>query len=136
MNFKEKEKECKSYFDYLAEKLKDTHEVVPSCNNDESRYLIPKGTIDQLTYQSKPVDSYRFSTHWNWYANVNKCPDPDYVQCHNRDLPKAKRRLEEGKPSKPVLGICVARFGEDGFYHTVYGEMYRNRTWQFRRPGV
>lgn len=134
MNFKKKTQNCKGYFGYLVQKLADTHELVPSCNNDESMYLIPKGTIDQLTYQSKPVDSYRFSTHWNWYANVNKCPDPNYVQCWNVDLPRPKQRAAEGKPSKPVLGICVARFGEDHLYHTVYGEVfnYRKRMWWFR----
>lgn len=135
MNFREKRIECKAYFNYLVQKLEDTHELVPSCNNDESMYLIPKGTIDQLTYQSKPVDSYRFSTHWNWYANTNKCPDSNYIQCWNRDLPRPKPRPEEGKPSKPILGICVARFGKDGVYHTVYGEVFnsKKRMWWFRR---
>lgn len=111
---------CKDYFYGLCEQLKDTHELVASCNRDDSMYLIPKGTIDQLSYTSKPADSYRYSDHWNWYANVKKCPDPDYIQCHNVDVYGPNKRVQEGRASKPRFFVCVAYFDSDNKYHTVF----------------
>jgi len=127
-NVRVKKEECLAYFMDLVKKLADTHELISSCNKDTTLYLIPKGTIDQLTYTSKPVDSYRFSDHWNWYANVNKCPNEHYVQCYNVDMPRVKPRAEAGKPSKPVFGICVAHFGDDMKYHHVFGEKFDRKT--------
>ena len=100
---KEAFNECKVFFNELSALLSgEQYEVMRSCNNDKSLYLIPKGTIAQLSYNSKPADSYRYSDHWNWYANVNKCADPHYIQCYCVDMPWAKKRSEEGKPSKPI----------------------------------
>lgn len=131
MNFKKKKELCVGYFNSLCKELEDTHVLVGSCNNDSSMYLVPKGTEDQITYASKPADSYRFSDHWNWYANTKKCPDEKYVQCLNVDLPRAKPRSEEGKASKPVFGICVAYFDTDSKYHHVYGEKFDRKTKQW-----
>ena len=133
MTKEEKKTLCKEYFMNLAEKLRETHELVKSCNQDETMYIIPKGTIDQLTYTSKPDNSYRYSDHWNWYANTKKCEDPFYIQCHCIDLPRAKRRLKEGYASKPVFGICVAYCKHNDVYHTIYGEKFntKDRTWSF-----
>lgn len=114
--------ECKEQFMLLAKKLEETHEIVGSCNNDISMYLIPKGSIDELSYSSKPHDSYRFSDHWNWYANLKKCPDEHYIQCFNTDLPWPKKRIAEGKASKPINAICIGYFGEDNKYHHFFGE--------------
>lgn len=133
MTFSEKKALCIDYFNNLYEKLCLTHELVISCNDDISMYLVPKGTKNQITYSSKPVDSYRVSDHWNWFANLKKCPYEKYVQCFNVDLPKAKPRTEEGKASKPVYGIQVAYFGKDQKYHHVFGEKFdrTNGKWVF-----
>lgn len=130
---KEKKEACLKFFYELVEELKDTHELVGSCNADETLYLIPKGTIDQLTYTSKPENSYRFSDHWNWYANIRKCQNERYIQCLNTDLPWAKKRIAPGKPSKPIFGICVAKIGDDSKYHTIFGEVFNRKTkkWSF-----
>ena len=124
---------CRDYFYYLVDTLKDTHELVESCNADETLYLIPKGSISELSYTSKPVDSYRYSDHWNWYANLKKCPVGRYIQCYNPDLPRAKPRAGEGLASKPVKATCIAYYGEDKKYHTIYGEKFdrKEKTWSW-----
>lgn len=114
---------CMGKFMELAEKLKDTHDIVGSCNKDATIYLIPKGTEDQLTYYGKPEDSYRISDHWNWYANVKKCPDETHVQCHCVDLQKPRRRVDE-RATRPRDGVCIAYYGSDHKYHHVFGERY------------
>lgn len=133
LSFGEKKELCRKYWNDLCELLKENHEVVASCNADETCYLIPKGTIDKLSYNGKPVDSYRYSDHWNWYANIAKCADEKHVQCECIDMPRAKARPAYGKPSKPIIGICVAYYGQDHVYHHVFGEKF-NRTakqWSF-----
>ena len=131
--FEKKKELCQKYFDNLCNELKDTHALVRSCNGDFSAYLVPKGTEDQISYSSKPVGSYRISDHWNWFANIKKCHDERYIQCFNADMPRVKPRLGDGKPSKPVFGVCVAYFGADQKYHHVYGEIFDHKTkhWQF-----
>ena len=128
MNYEQKKEACKKIFDALAEELRETYEVVGSCNQDISEYLIPAGTISDLSYYGKPGKSFRFSDHWNWYSSLKKCVDPDYIQCLSLDLPKPKQRLEEGKASKPIFGIQVALIGDDGNYHVVYGEKFDRQT--------
>lgn len=124
MRYKDYKKEyCRKYFLKLAEELKGTHELVTSCNGDCSLYLIPIGTIDQLTYYGKPMDSYRFSDHWNWYANVNKCKNERHVQCHNIDLRRPAKRINS-KATKPRYNVCVAYYGTDHKYHTLIGDKY------------
>lgn len=132
-NYEERKRSCLEYFYYLCDELRETHTIVGSCNNDCSLYLVPKGTESQITYYSKPVDSYRFSDHWNWYANLKKCPDEKYVQCFNPDLPWARRRSEDGRATRPIFGVCVAYFDADQKYHTVFGERFNRRTkkWRF-----
>ena len=124
---------CEEYFMILSELLSETHEVVGSCNKDISKYLIPKGTASELTYYSKPKNSVRISDHWNWYANLNKCNIPWYIQCLSVDIPRASNRLGCGKASKPKHGIQVCIFGKDNKYHAVYGEVYnrKTRTWEW-----
>ena len=133
MDFNEKKAECLDYFMKLADLLKETHVIVGSCKADASVYLVPIGTESEITYHSKPADSYRYSDHWNWYASLHKCENPNYIQCLNVDMPRAKARTAEGKYSKPVLGICVAKIGDDGKYHTVYGEKFdrKQKTWSW-----
>lgn len=124
---------CEQFIRDLQEALSDEYEMVGSCDQDKSMYLIPKGTIDELSYYGKPTLSFRASDHWNWYANINKCDDPRKIQCYSVDIPWAKQRAGEGKPSTPVLGIQVAIFGRDNRYHHVYGEKFdrRNKTWEW-----
>lgn len=133
MSKEEKMKKCIEYFYALAEELKNTHTLVKSCNVDSTMYLVPKGTEDQITYHSKPANSYRFSDHWNWYANVRKCANERYVQCLNVDMPWAKKRTAKGKPSRPIFGIAVAKIGDDSKYHHVFGERFNKKTkeWSF-----
>ncbi len=128
MTRKEKETACIEFFNALADALKETYEVVASCNNDISAYLIPKGSIDKLSYYGKPELSFRVSDHWNWFSNLKKCDIPNYVQCMSMDMPWARRREEESKSTKPRYGIQVAIFGKDGRYHHVYGEKFDRRT--------
>lgn len=133
MTIDEKKNACTKFFDLLSELLKEEYEVVASCNADFSRYLVPKGTADQISYSGKPDKSFRISDHWNWFANLNKCENPNYIQCLSVDMPFAKRRPEEGKASKPILGTQVAVVGEDGKYHAVFGEKFdrKTKTWSW-----
>ena len=121
--------QCEEYFNLLADQLKDTHEVVASCNYDDSKYLVPKGTANQITYSSKPVNSYRLSDHWNWKANLKKNPDENYIQCYSRDMPWCKQRLGyQGHASRPIRAYMVARFDKDNKYHHVFGEKFNRKT--------
>lgn len=119
---------CSKFFVFLSEILKDTYEVVGSCNQDISRYLIPIGTVGDLSYYGKPRLSFRVSDHWNWYSSIRKCSDPNYVQCLTDDLPETYSRREEGKTTKPRFGISVCVFGTDNKYHVIYGEMFDKNT--------
>lgn len=119
---------CEIFFSNLSKILEDTYEVVRSCNQDISQYLIPKGTISELSYYSKPKKSFRISDHWNWYANIRKCSNPRYIQCLSVDIPRADKRSAYGKPTKPKTGIQVSVIGGDGKYHAVYGEVFNRKT--------
>lgn len=124
---------CKTFFDDLSDILKDIYEVVGSCNQDISQYLIPKGTISDLTYYSKPEKSFRISDHWNWYSSLKKCSNPYYIQCLSVDMPRANKREIWNKATKPKHGIQVCILGGDNKYHAVYGEVYdrKTRTWSW-----
>jgi hypothetical protein len=124
MKKEEMKKLCKQFFEELSEKLKNTHVVVRSCNQDESAYLVPIGTEDQITYHGKPDYSFRISDHWNWYSNVKKNPDPYYVQCENVDLMPARMREAIGRASIPIWAWTVAYYGPDCKYHTMIGEFF------------
>lgn len=116
---------CQKFFSELVDISKDHYFLVDSCNNDVSQYLVLYGTQDEeLSYYNKPSWSFRISDHWNWYANVKKCHIYSYIQCLSVDMPRAKKRLEVGKASKPILGYQVCIFGDDEKYHCVYGECY------------
>lgn len=124
---------CASFYGELCAKLEETHEVVGSCNNDISSYLIPKGTVEDLSYYGKPANSFRISDHWNWYSNLRKCSKKGYVQCYSVDVPFARRRPEEGKASKPRYAIQVAYYGKDNKYHHIFGDKFNRKTgeWSF-----
>ena len=119
---------CKNFFEHLAEILREDYEMLGSCNNDSSVYLVPKGTEEQVTYYGKPRKSFRFSDHWNWYSSLKKCDKEHYIQCLSMDMPRAKERPVPWKASKPIFGIQVCMIGEDGKYHHVFGEKYDRKT--------
>lgn len=118
---------CTKFFDELVELLEGRYELIQSCNGDFSRYLVPVGTSDQITYYGKPDKSFRISDHWSWYSNLNKCSNPNYIQCLNTDLPWVQSRRDD-KATRPIKAYQVALIGSDGKYHSVYGETYnKNR---------
>lgn len=108
MNTKEK-------FLELARKLSKTHELVGSCNADKTLYLIPKGTSSELSYSSKPKNSYRYSDHWSWYANVKKCSNMNYIQCYLAGYEPSNRKTEFGA-SEPK-SIEAIGYTEDGYIY-------------------
>lgn len=135
MTNKEKYAACKKFIDELADILSETYELVGSCNKDMSAYLIPKGTIDELTYYSKPSKSFRISDHWNWFSNLNKCSDPHYVQCYNLDIPRCRPR-DRNNPmmaTKARFGIQVGYIGKDQIYRCVFGACFdrKTKTWKW-----
>lgn len=126
--------DCNTWFDQLAEALKDTHVVVGSCNKDCSRYLVPIGTEDQITYYGKPANSFRVSDHWNWRSPLKKCKKEKYVQCYSKDMPWTAKRMAPGKASRPMIGNAVMYYsGVDKAYHVMYGEKFdrETKTWSF-----
>ena len=129
-SYKEK---CKEFFIELSIALGADYELVESCNNDISRYLIPKGTREQITYYGKPDNSFRLSDHWNWYSSLFKCNNEHYIQCFSVDAPWSKKRVAPGKASKPIYCVQVCVMGEDKKYHCVYGERFnrRTKTWEW-----
>ena len=95
MTIDEKREKCCEFFEKLSDALSGSHAVIKSCNsnsNDISKYLVPFGTENKVSYFGKPVGSFRISDHWNWYANVNKNPNEKYIQCLSVDMPWAKKR--------------------------------------------
>lgn len=135
MNDYEKGYQCRRFFKELADILGETHYIVGSCNQDETIYLLEKGTDErELSYYSKPKNSYRISDHWSWYSNVRKNPDETYIQCESVDVPNVRERIEPGKASKPRKAWQVCFFGEDGKYHCIFGDIYdkETKTWSFK----
>lgn len=131
-DYQKKMDTCKMFIQEVADILADTYELVGSCNRDASLYLIPKGTNEELSYYGKPDRSLRFSDHWNWYSNLNKCKDEQMVQCRSLDMPWARKREMPGKASKPRFGIQVCLYdAADKCYHIVYGDKFdrKNKTW-------
>lgn len=131
MTYKEKTKAVLNWYSDLCSLLKETHENIHSCNNDISAYLIPRGTIADLSYYGKPANSFRVSDHWNWYSSLHKCDRENYIQCYSVNAPWARKRPAPGKASKPVRAIQVCYFGADKKYHVVYGECWNRKTRSF-----
>ncbi|MBP5594167.1 MAG: hypothetical protein J6Y02_02205 [Pseudobutyrivibrio sp.] len=119
---------CKNFFAKLSKLLEKTYTTVGSCNQDSSVYLVPAGTESEITYYSKPSRSFRISDHWNWYSNINKCSNPNYIQCLSVDVPYPRKREIPGKATKPRVAFQVAMIGNDGKYHAVYGEVFNRNT--------
>lgn len=135
MTFKEKKAVCEEFVRNLKEALGDEYEWEwQGKGNSRTAYIFPAGTLDQITYHSKPRYSFRYSDNWSWYADESKCPDTDYIQCYNADLPRPKERQAPGESSKRILGIQVAMQGADGKYHAVFGEVYdrKTKTWSWK----
>ena len=131
LTWDEMKAKCEEFYGKLRDILQETHEDVNNPNPTRcwSRTLIPNGTKNQLNYYGKPANSFRMSDHWNWFANLKRCGNPRHVQCRCSDLPKPKPRAAEDKPSKPVIGYCVAYYYKKwDVYKVVYGEKYDRKT--------
>ena len=130
--YENKMKKCQEFFYKLADILKEEYEVIESCNADCSVYLIPNGTVNELSYYGKPDASFRVSDHWNWYANLQKCDKPEYIQCMSVNAPWCKHRKDD-KATKPVIAIQVSMIFPDGKYHAIYGESFdrKKKTWEW-----
>ena len=107
MTIKEKNTKCEEFFNAIVNMLDGKYERIGSCNRDMSAYLCPIGTTEEVTYHSKPEESFRVSDHWNWYSNTVKCQDVKYIQCYSADLPWARRRPEPNKASRPIMASSV-----------------------------
>lgn len=129
---KSKMDQCDEFINKLASILGDNYEMVASCNKDLSRYLVPKGTKDQITYYGKPEMSFRVSDHWNWYSSTEKCTNERYVQCFSMDLPNPRPRPAPGVGTNAISAYQVA-IQVDGRYHHVFGDKYnrRIRRWEW-----
>lgn len=128
--FEDKKKLCNYFFDNLRNALSNTYEEISSCNNDFSRYLCVKGTSEDVTYNGKPELSFRVSDHWNWFSNVDKCKNKDYVQCYSKNFPYPHKRPEQGKASKPIKAASVCIY-KNGVYKVVFGEIYDRKKKQW-----
>ena len=124
----EKYSACQQFFNQLTSLLEESYRRMDSCNNDISAYLVPNGTEEQVSYYGKPAKSFRISDHWNWYSSLKKCSKPNYIQCLSVDVPRAKKRLDVGKASKPIFAIQVSYIADDGKYHCIYGEKFDSKT--------
>lgn len=122
---------CNEFLTELTDILKESYVLCGSCNKDASRYLVPNGTETQISYYGKPVNSFRLSDHWNWYAGLRKCSDPNYIQCESVDMPKARERKEAGKGTDAIIGVQVAVQLEDGKYHHIFGDKWNPRKHAF-----
>lgn len=124
---KSKMDRCYEFFDTMAGLLGDRYEIVPSCNKDLSRYLVPVGTSDQITYYGKPEMSFRVSDHWSWYSNLQKCSNERYVQCYSMDMPNPRPRANPGEGTNAIRGyqVCIQR---NGRYYHVFGDKFDRRT--------
>lgn len=134
MTGNQKREACKEFFKALAEELKGSYELVWSCNHDDSMYLIPVGTINELSYYGKPKMSFRMSDHWNWLSSTRKCKDRYHVQCNSADMPRALyRRHDDNTATRPRFGWQVAMYDNDGMYYAVFGEKYDrwNKEWDW-----
>ena len=127
--------DCNAWFDKLAELVIPMgYKVIRSSNpTSNDRYLVPVGTENDLSWNSKPAFSFRVSNHWNWRANKKKCDDDRYIQCYTRDMPWARKRRDDGLATRPMIGCAVAYFTEGREYVVIYGEKFNriNKTWSY-----
>ena len=127
---------CIQFFHEVAGMLTDIYEVIPGKSEKHKSFcLVPKGTANQVTYYGKPVNSLRVAMNWNWYAGLDRCINPKYIQCVTPDLPYVKQRPKEHPEwsSPPVYGNMVALFDMDNKYHCIFGEKYNreDKTWSW-----
>lgn len=129
LKISEKGRLCKEHFEKVAEILTadGLFEVVDSPYSND-RYLIPAGTANQITFYGKPVGSLRLSDHWNWYASIDQCNKPWYLQCYNFDVPRAKKRTVYGASTEPRFAWQCAIHCADGKYRAAYGDIFDRHT--------
>lgn len=131
----DKMQECRKFMDALADILGEGFTLVASCNQDLSAYLVPRGTENEITYYGKPVGSFRISDHWNWLSSKKRCSNLNLVQCRSLDMPWCRKR-DANNPTgatRPLVGVQVAYYGEDGCYHCVFGEKFdrKSKIWSW-----
>lgn len=125
---------CIEFFNQVAALLTDIYEVLPGKSRQwRSFCLVPKGTINQVTYYGKPMNSLRVAMNWNWRAGLDRCTNPKHIQCVTPDLPYVKPRPKDHPEwsSPPVFGNMVALFDTDNKYHCIFGEKFNRdtKTW-------
>lgn len=84
--------------------------LVHSCNKDETVYLVPAGTEDQISYSGKPENSYRLSGHWHW-----KSPKGPGIQCPLEGMPDPGEPNEDGFAPSQCNEYIIAKY-EGGLY--------------------
>lgn len=137
MTNEEKRNNCEKFFEELYKELRNDYNLMESCNNDFSKYLVPAGTESEVTYQTKPEYSFRISDHWKWFANTSKCPNKNYIQCYCTDMPRAKPRIAPNKAGKPIKAISICLF-KNNHYEVIYGEYFdrNNFSWNWKESSV
>lgn len=120
--YKEIENRIKYVWSELVKQLSDNYEEIGSSNQDISRYLVPKGTANQITYYGKPGMSLRMSDHWCWYSSITKCENESYIQCDN-SIFEPHDREREGGASRPIKALQICIIDKDGVYHPLIGIM-------------
>ena len=128
---------CKAFFMDLCDILEKNgyqHSIANNRNSFKfSAYLFPAGAKDEITYYGKPLNSFRFSNYWNWYAPLSRCKNKWVIQCFTKDMPRTKKRESDEKGSKAIIGNAVCVMGGDEEYHVVYGEVFdrKTKTWKW-----
>lgn len=131
---------CQKFFNDLAVLLKGKYVIVNSCNKDVSKYLVPIGTENEVTYYGKPLFSFRISDHWNWYSSKSKCENLSFVQCMNVDVqyPRVRDPKDPEKGTQAQHAVQVGFYGPDKKYHHVYGDRWNPQKhryeWKTRTP--
>lgn len=130
---KEQMKQLKPLYKAISRYLVENKQYIlmDSCNNDNTRYCVPRGTANQVTYYGKPENSIRISDHWSWYSNLKRCKEKDNIQCYNIDMPSPTERLAEGKASLPIEAAAIAIY-YDNAYHTIAGAYIDCNTGEWR----
>ncbi len=118
----ETEKICADFWEKLSNYLREKG-YLETKSKAKSRYLVPSGTENEITWMGKPEFSFRYSNHWNFYTDLKNNPNPNAIQCLNPDIAPAYSRKSPEKGSRPVKGIAVA-FYFNGHYRTICGQKY------------
>ena len=134
--WKEQFEKCVTFFNAVADELKETHTVIQGkSKKTKSACLVKKGKENEVSYYGKPINSLRVAINWNWRAGLDRCSNPKYIQCVTPDLPYCRHRPKEHPEwaSPPVYGNMIGYFDTDNKYHCIFGEKYdhETKTWSW-----